>query len=149
MWNRLIATKGDWTATVLRLTLGAVMLPHGAQKLLGWFGGFGLSGTMGFFTETMGMPAILAFAVIVVEFVSGLALIVGAGSRLAALGIGAIMIGSVATVHAPNGFFMNWMGSQAGEGFEYHLLAFAIALAVFIKGSGALSVDRQLERATA
>ena len=124
------------------------MLPHGAQKLLGWFGGYGFDGTMAFFTG-MGVPAIVAVLIIMTEFFGGIALIVGAGSRIVALGLSGIMVGATATVHASNGFFMNWSGGQAGEGFEYHLLAFAISLAVVVKGSGALSLDRQLAKVVA
>jgi putative oxidoreductase len=139
-----LATPHDWAATVARLVLGLVMFPHGAQKLLGWFGGYGFSGTMGFFTEKMGMPSALAAAVILIEFFGSLALVFGALGRLGALGITAIMIGAIATVHAHFGFFMNWYGTAPGEGFEYHLLALALAAVVLVRGSGALSVDRAL-----
>ena len=148
MGKLLITTTGDWTATMLRLTLGAVMLPHGAQKLLGWFGGYGFAGTMNFFTG-MGVPAFIAFLIIVTEFFGGLALLLGVGSRLAALGIAALMVGAVGLVHASNGFFMNWVGNQPGEGFEFHLLALGIALAVMVKGSGALSLDRRIAKVVA
>ena len=142
----ITATTAEITPAVLRLVLGLVMFPHGAQKLLGWFGGYGFSGTMGFLTQQAGLPTPIALLVIVIEFFGSLALILGAFSRAAALGVIAVMVGAVMTVHLPNGFFMNWSGAQPGEGFEYHLLAIAIALAIVIKGSGAFSIDRRLSR---
>ena len=94
------------------------------------------------YSLTLNLFGRLALLIIALEFFGGLALIVGFASRLFALGVAAIMVGAVATVHAQNGFFMNWGGSQPGEGFEYHLLALALAAAVVLKGSGALSIDR-------
>jgi len=146
MIKKLLETNDDITGFVLRVLLGVVMLPHGAQKLLGWFGGFGFSGTMGFFTGTMGIPAVFAFLVIMSEFFGSLALIAGAITRLAAFGAGCIMLGATLMVHLPNGFFMNWAGKQQGEGFEFHLLAMAIAVALMIKGGGRWSVDGLLTR---
>lgn len=143
MWSRLIDTRAGLAPTVLRLALGLVMFPHGAQKLFGWFGGGGLGPTIDFF-GSLGMPAVLAVAVTLVEFFGSLALIAGALSRVAALGIAGILAGAVLLVHAPNGFFMNWYGTQAGEGFEYHVLAIALAVAIAITGSGRFSVDRAL-----
>lgn len=140
----LLATPGDAGATAARLALGAVMFPHGAQKLLGWFGGHGFSGTMGYFTEGMGLPWIVAFLVIVAEFFGSLGLIAGFLGRLAAAGIAAVMVGAVVTSHLSHGFFMNWTGTQGGEGFEFHLLALGLAAVVLIRGSGAFSVDRRL-----
>jgi len=125
----------------LRLTLGLVMFPHGAQKLLGWFGGPGFSGTMGFLTGGAGLPAPIAFLVIMAESIGALMLIVGAGTRLAAVGVMAVMAGAVATVHWQHGFFMNWFGNQKGEGFEYHLLVLGIAGTLAVVGAGRLSVD--------
>ncbi|HYE99824.1 MAG TPA: DoxX family protein [Planctomycetota bacterium] len=140
----LFATPGDAGATAARVTLGLVMFPHGAQKLLGWFGGHGFSGTMGYFTEHAGLPWIAAFLVIVAEFFGSLGLLVGFLGRLAAAGIAAVMVGAIVMVHLPHGFFMNWQGTQAGEGFEFHLLALGLAAVVLIRGSGALSIDRGL-----
>src|SRR5436190_2274613 len=119
MLNKLFATDDSFAAAILRLLLGVVFFAHGAQKMLGWFGGYGFAGTMGFFTGTMHIPAPLAFLVIVSEFFGSLALIAGLGTRLAALGAAAVMIGAVLTSHLDNGFFMNWFGQQKGEGFEY------------------------------
>ena len=141
---RTLATGVSPSLTVLRLSLALVMLPHGAQKLLGWFGGYGFSGTMGFLTGPIGLPWLLGLAVIVIEFFAPLLLAVGLGTRLAAAGIVAIMLGAIVTVHAPNGFFMNWSGQQAGEGFEYHILAIGMALALLLAGGGRWSLDRAL-----
>jgi len=146
-WARLIATDEGWAAMVLRLALGIVMFPHGAQKLLGWWGGHGFSATMSFMTQQMGLPAVIGFLVIVIEFFGSLALIAGFLTRLAALGVGVEMIGAVATVHAKFGFFMNWTGQKAGEGFEYHILVVAMAIALLILGAGRWSMDRALSRA--
>jgi putative oxidoreductase len=124
-----------------------VYFAHGAQKMLGWFGGYGFHGTMGFFTQ-MGMPAPVAFLVICTEFFGGLGLIFGLLTRIAALGIGVEMIGAIFMVHMPNGFFMNWAGNQKGEGFEYHLLAIAMCAALLLRGAGAFSVDRVLSKSS-
>ncbi len=142
----LTVTHGGVASLVLRLTLGLVMFPHGAQKLFGWFGGYGFSATTSFLTQTAGLPAPVALLVILIEFFGSLALILGAFSRAAALGIITVMVGAVATVHLPNGFFMNWSGAQAGEGFEYHLLVIGIAMAIILRGSGTFSIDRILSR---
>ena len=143
MWQKLIGTSNSIPLAIVRLMLGLVMFPHGAQKMLGWFGGHGFSGTMGFFTH-QGIPAPLAFLAIAAEFFGGLGLIVGFLSRIAAFGVLCNMAVAVLTVHFHNGFFMNWAGTNKGEGFEYHLLAIAMALAVMIGGAGAPSVDRAL-----
>jgi len=142
--HRLLATSPSWSITIVRVTLGAIFFAHGAQKVLGWFGGFGFAGTLGFFTEKMGMPKPLAASVILIEFFAPLLLLVGLGTRAAALGIGAIMIGAIATVHASQGFFMNWSGAQAGEGFEYHLLALGLVAVLLVQGGGFISLDRLL-----
>ncbi|MGO9230560.1 MAG: DoxX family protein [Bryobacteraceae bacterium] len=146
MWQKLLATRGGLSLAIVRLVLGLVMFPHGAQKLLGWFGGYGFSGTMGAFTHQMGIPAPLAFLAICAEFFGGLGLIAGFLSRIAAFGVLCTMTVAVLTAHLHNGFFMNWAGTNKGEGFEYHLLAIAMALAVMIGGAGAPSVDRALSR---
>jgi putative oxidoreductase len=145
MLKRLMSTSNDVSFTILRLVLGVVYFAHGAQKMLGWFGGFGFHATIGFFMH-MGMPAAVAFLVICTEFFGGLGLIVGLLTRIAALGIGVEMIGAIFMVHLQNGFFMNWMGNQKGEGFEYHLLAIAVAAALLLRGAGAFSLDRTLSK---
>jgi len=143
MLKRLMGTTDDVSFTVLRLVLGTVFFAHGAQKMLGWFGGYGFQGTMGAFTH-MGMPSPVAFLVICTEFFGGLGLIVGLLTRIAALGIGGEMIGAIFMVHLSNGFFMNWMGTQKGEGIEYHFLVLAIAAALVLRGAGTFSLDRAL-----
>ena len=142
--RKILSTSNDFILTLVRLVLGVVFFAHGAQKMLGWFGGYGFHGTMGFFTAKMGIPAPLAFLAICAEFFGGLGLIVGLLSRIAAFGITVNMLVAIATVHAANGFFMNWTGQQKGEGFEYHLLAIAMGLAIVIRGAGAFSLDRLL-----
>jgi putative oxidoreductase len=146
--KKLFATSNDFMLTVLRLVMGVVFFAHGAQKMLGWFGGYGFHGTMGFFTQQMGIPAPLAFLAICAEFFGGLGLILGLLSRVAAFGIICNMLVAIATVHHVNGFFMNWTGQQKGEGFEYHLLAIAIGLAILVRGAGAWSIDRLLSGRT-
>ena len=121
--------------------LGIVIFPHGAQKLLGWFGGYGLEGTLGFFTNQMGMPWAIAILVILGESLGALGLITGFLTRFCAAGIFLIMAGAVAMAHASNGFFMNWSGKQGGEGFEYHILVIALCLPLLISGGGRFSVD--------
>jgi len=144
MFHKLFSTSNDYTLTIVRLVLGLTFFMHGAQKMLGWFGGYGFHGSMGFFTQQLGIPAPLAFLAICAEFFGGLGLLVGLLSRIAALGIIVNMLVAIATVHHVNGFFMNWTGQQKGEGFEYHLLAIALAIVVLIKGSGAVSIDRAI-----
>ena len=142
MLNALLATDASRTRLVQRAVLGAVMFPHGAQKLLGWFGGHGWDGTMGYLTGAVGLPTPLAALVILAESLGAIALVLGLGTRVAALGIAAVMIGAVFTSHLEPGFFMNWFGNQTGEGFEYHLLALALALPLVAAGGGAFSLDR-------
>jgi putative oxidoreductase len=143
-WTKVLATSSDYGATISRLALGIMILPHGAQKALGWFGGYGFTGTITFFTQTMHVPAPLAVLAIAAEFLGGLGLITGLFSRVAAFGVGFNMLVAVLMVHLPNGFFMNWFGHQKGEGIEFFILAIGLAVAVMIKGGGALSLDRWL-----
>jgi len=144
MIRKLFATDNSTATAILRLVLGIVFFAHGAQKMLGWFGGFGFSGTMGYFTGTMHIPAPFAFLAIAAEFFGGLGLILGFLTRIAAFGIAVNMLVAIATVHLANGFFMNWNGTQKGEGFEYHLLVLAMTVFLMIRGAGAFSVDRAL-----
>lgn len=141
--KKLMRTNGGWVFFLLRIVLGIVFFPHGAQKVFGWYGGGGFSGTMGFF-QSMGVPAVFAFLAIMAEFLGSLGLILGLFTRVAAFGIACVMVVAVMMVHIPNGFFMNWSGSQAGEGYEYHLLAIVIVIALMMKGGGRWSVDRQI-----
>ena len=146
MWQKIIRTDDDKVLTLLRIALGIVVFPHGAQKLLGWFGGFGYTGTMGFLTGMMHIPYPLALLVIAAEFFGALGLIVGFLGRIAAFGIAVNFIVVMFLVHLPNGFFMNWTGQQKGEGYEFFILLIAMAIAVLIRGSGAWSIDRMLWR---
>lgn len=142
----LFKTNNHSAPLIARLALGVVMFPHGAQQMLGWFGGYGFTGTMNFFTGTMHIPALFAVLAILAEFAGSLGLIVGLFSRVAAFGIGTVMIVAILTSHAANGFFMNWYGNQKGEGFEYHLLAIGLALVVMIHGAGKASLDGLIAR---
>jgi putative oxidoreductase len=144
MLRKLFATNKDIVPIFLRLTLGAVMFPHGAQKVLGWFGGGGFKVTLEGMTG-MGLPAAIVVMVMTAEFLGSLGLVFGFLTRLSALGVISVMLGAIFTVHQQYGFFMNWMGKQAGEGFEYHLLAIGIAVALLVRGGGAFSIDRALE----
>jgi putative oxidoreductase len=146
MLKGLLKTSDSAVDMLLRLTLAAVFFPHGAQKVLGWFGGYGLAGTWGYFTQKMGIPAFLAALVFIAEFLGPIGLFFGFLTRVAAFGIFCVMAAAVWLVHFNAGFFMNWSGAMpAGtEGYEYHLLALALSLAVMVRGAGALSVDRAL-----
>jgi putative oxidoreductase len=147
MIRRLFATDQSNATAILRLVLGIVFFAHGAQKLFGWFGGFGFSGTMSFFTGALHIPAPFAFLAIAAEFFGGLGLVLGFFTRIAAFGIGVTMVVAIATVSRGAGFFMNWYGTQRGEGYEYHLLVLAMTTFLMIRGAGAFSVDRALTTA--
>lgn len=146
MIRKLLTTENDGAIAILRLMTGVVFFAHGAQKMLGWFGGFGFTGTMGFFTGMLHIPAGLAFLAICAEFFGGLGLIFGFLTRIAALGIFTNMLVAVMMVHRHIGFFMNWYGTQKGEGFEFHLLAMAIMFFLMVRGAGAASLDRLLSK---
>jgi putative oxidoreductase len=147
VFQKLLQTRNDMVLTFCRLILGIVFFAHGAQVTLGWFGGFGFSGTMAAFTK-MGMPAAVVYFIMFVEFFGGLSLIFGLLARLGALGIIALMVGAIGMVHIHVGFFMNWYGTQKGEGFEFHLLAIALAVLIMIRGAGALSLDHAISLKT-
>ncbi len=146
-WRRALDRSLRSSPTIgpvfLRLALAVVMFPHGAQKLLGWFGGHGFSGTIEFF-GSMGMPAPVSVTVILLEFFGPIFLLFGLATRWMAAGLAAIMVGAITTVHAQNGFFMNWTGSQQGEGFEYHLLVIGMGLALVASGAGRFGLDARL-----
>jgi putative oxidoreductase len=146
--NKIIATNSNnWPALIARLALGLTIFPHGAQKLLGWFGGYGFTGTMGFFTGQMHLPYIVALLVILIEFFGSLFLIFGFLTRLSAIGFIGIYIGAIATVHAVNGFFMNWnVEASKGEGWEFFVLLFGLALISLILGGGKASIDAALTK---
>jgi putative oxidoreductase len=150
MSHRILRTDDNPGPALARLTLALVFFPHGAQHVLGWFGGYGFHGTFQWMTGTLGFPAPLAALALVTELVAPFALLAGLGGRVAALGLFGLMLGAL-TTHWSNGFFMNWFGSlPAGhEGFEYHILAIALAGTVVVQGSGAWSLDRILARSTA
>ena len=148
--KKLFATNPDNVkALIARLALGIVVFPHGAQKLLGWFGGYGFNGTMGFLTGPAGLPGIIALLVILIEFFGALFVIFGFATRLATIGIFANFLGIVLTSHLYNGFFMNWYGQAGqGEGLEYFILLFGLAIVTFISGGGKWSVDAALTNST-
>ena len=147
MFQKLITTDHSRTTTLLRVVLGVIFFAHGAQKMLGWFGGYGFSGTMGFFTGTLHIPALFAFLAIAAEFFGSLGLIVGLLVRVAAFAIGMNMVMAVIMVHHSFGFFINWPGTQKGEGYEYHLLVLAVTLFLMVQGGGAASIDSLLTAA--
>jgi putative oxidoreductase len=144
MLQKLTHTENSGAITILRIVLGFVFFAHGAQKMLGWFGGYGFSGTMAFFTGSMHFPAVFAFLAIAAEFFGGIGLLLGLLTRVAAFGIAVNMLVAIFTVHLQFGLFANWSGTQKGEGIEYHLLVLAITTFLMIKGGGAFSVDSKL-----
>lgn len=146
MKDRIFGTNNDWTGLINRLTIGLILFPHGAQKLPGWFGGPGFTGEMSFFTETLHLPWLIAFLVIIIEFFGSVSLIVGFASRIWAVLMIVLFIGIILFGHIEYGFFMNWFGDQKGEGYEYHLLIIGLSLAVLVNGSGKLSVDGVLAK---
>lgn len=142
--KKIFETTESTAAMILRIVLGIVLFPHGAQKLLGWFGGYGFEGTMGFLTGSAGLPWIIAFLVIMIEFLGALALILGFATRVVAIGIIALFTGIVFTSHIQSGFFMNWSGQLNGEGYEYHLLIIGMAITLLVSGAGKWSLDNLL-----
>ena len=143
MKNQIFGTNGNYASTALRIMLGIIIFSHGAQSMLGWFGGYGLKATLQFLTTAMSLPFFVALAVILIQFFGSLMLILGIGTRIASLGIFGIFVG-MASYHFQFGLHMNWAGSKGGEGFEYHLLVLGMCVALFILGGGALSFDRKL-----
>lgn len=144
MLRKLTHTENSPAIAILRIVLGFLFFAHGAQKMLGWFGGRGFTGTMGFFTNNLHIPAPLAFLAIAAEFFGGIGLILGLLTRVAAFGITVNMLVAILTVHLQFGLFANWTGAQKGEGIEYHLLVLAITTFLMIRGAGAFSIDRKL-----
>ncbi len=143
--NRILfATPPTWAANGLRVTLGIVLFAHGAQSLLGWFGGPGFNATMQYLRDVPGLPWLLGFLVICLQFFGALLLLLGLGTRPVALAIFGMFVGMVLTSHLEYGFFMNWGGTQRGEGFEYHVLVLGMCAALTVLGGGALSLDRAL-----
>lgn len=140
--KRILETHNQWPPVIIRAMLGIVIFPHGAQKLLGWFGGPGFWGEMSYFTEVAGLPWIIGFLVIIIEFFGSLLLIAGLLTRINAFSIFVLFVGIILTAHLQYGFFMNWFGDQSGEGFEYHLLVLGMAGALLISGGGKYSADQ-------
>jgi putative oxidoreductase len=146
MIRMIFGTQNDYAGLLMRLVLGGVMLPHGLQKVFGMFGGAGLQATMNTLTAKLGLPAPVAVLVILAESAGALGLIFGFCTRLCALGIALVMGGAIFFVHRHHGFFMNWFGGQGGEGFEYHLLAIGLAVALLLHGAGKWSLDQRIAR---
>jgi putative oxidoreductase len=140
----LFSTNNSWSPVIIRVLLGLVLGAHGAQKLLGLFGGYGFDGTVNFFTGTVGLPWIVGLMVIVIEFFGSLSLLAGLATRLWSLSMVFLFLGIVFTSHLQNGFFMNWFGNQQGEGYEFFILAIGMAASLVISGAGAFSVDRKI-----
>ncbi len=147
--TRVLATSNRITPTLIRVGAGVAMFPHGAQKALGWFGGYGFSGTIDGIGKSMGIPPIFAVLAIAAEFLGALGLITGTLTRVSAFGVAFTMaVAAVMGKHYENGFFMNWFGNQKGEGLEYFLLIITLAVAAMIEGGGRASVDRWLTRSS-
>jgi putative oxidoreductase len=149
MKKGIFNTNNDWTGLVIRLTLALVMIPHTIQHTTGGLGGYGYTGMMGFFTQSLHIPVALAFLVIVTEIVTPMVLLLGFGTRVASSVLILLMVGIIITSHYQFGFFMNWLGNQKGEGFEYHLLYIGLALASVLNGSGKYSLDAVVFRPAA
>ncbi|HZR32114.1 MAG TPA: DoxX family protein [Terriglobales bacterium] len=145
MLRKVLNTEDDWVLTLMRVVVGIVIFPHGAQLLLGWFGGYGYHASIAGFARE-GIPPVFGFLAIVSEFLGSIGLIIGFMARVAALGIAVDMVVAIFKVHLPYGFFMNWLGTQKGEGYEFHLLALALLIAIFVRGAGAFSLDHAVSR---
>ncbi|WP_350291477.1 DoxX family protein [uncultured Croceitalea sp.] len=146
LFKKLITTLPNLGFSIARLTLGLVIFPHGAQKLLGLFGGYGYSGTMESLTTQMGLPSIVAFSVIMIEFFGSISLVLGLFSRFWAMSLAGMFTGIIITTQLEEGFFMNWYGNQAGEGYEYSLLVIGLALTILVNGSGKWSIDSLISK---
>ena len=146
MLKKLLTTSNEWQLTVMRLAVGIMILPHGMQKTFGTFGGPGFSAMMAGFTGPGHIPTVFAFLAIMAELLGGIGLILGLLTRIAAFGVLCNMVVGALLVNLPNGLFMNWTGRQKGEGFEFHILAIALLIAVMTKGAGPLSVDKAIAK---
>jgi putative oxidoreductase len=144
VWHKLFRTTNDPTLTIARVILALVFLGHGSQKVFGWFGGLGFSRTLDVFEETIGIPPVLTMMAMAAEVFGGVGLLIGLLTRVAAAGVLVVMLVAPLANGLYVRFFMNWTGRNAGEGFEYHLLAIALILIVLVHGAGAFSVDRRL-----
>jgi len=139
----VFGSYASWSHLLVRLGLGIVFFAHGSQKVLGWFGGPGLPGTVGYMKQSLGVPAPLAALAALTEFLAGCGLLVGFLARPAAVGIIAVMLVAIAKVHGKHGFFINFSNTPGkGHGYEFNLVLLAMALSIVIGGAGALSIDR-------
>lgn len=143
--KKIMKTESSYAPLIARLALGITIFPHGAQKLLGWYGGYGFNGTMDFFTS-QGIPYLIALLPIIAEFFGALGLITGVLTRVAAFGVGATMLVASLMMHVQHGFFMNWFGNQKGEGVEFFILAIGLSVSLMITGAGNLSGDKVLSK---
>jgi putative oxidoreductase len=146
MKKKIFFSGNHWTGLTARIALGLLILPHGLQKALGLFGGYGFTGTMQYFTDYIKIPWLLGAFIIFTEFIGAVLLIAGFAARIWSMVIITIMLGTIVTVHGTNGFFMNWDGTLQGEGYEYHLAIIALSVIVIIVGAGRYSIDRKLIR---
>jgi putative oxidoreductase len=142
--KNIFVTSESKASVILRIILGCVLFAHGARNMIGWFGGSGFSNTMHYFTQTVGLAYIVGFLVICLQFFGAIFILIGFTTRVIALGILGLFFGMIVTVHLPYGFFMNWFGNSAGEGFEYHILVIGICSALLVLGGGAWSLDRKV-----
>ncbi len=144
MRKSIIKTDKSIDLLLIRLSLGIVMFPHGAQKVLGWFGGPGFEKTIDIFTTKMYIPVSLVIVLMITELFGGICLVLGLLTRVFATAIGISIAICAYMNHIQNGFFMNWFGNQKGEGIEFHILVIGIAIALAIKGGGLFSIDSVL-----
>jgi putative oxidoreductase len=129
---------------LLRVLLGVVFFAHGAQKVTGWFGGYGLAGTVGAFKNYMKIPASLTYISSFTEFIGGVFIVLGFLTRLTALGLIINMLVAIFKVHLKSGFFLHSGEPNKGNGFEYNLALIAMALVLLITGAGTYSLDAAL-----
>jgi putative oxidoreductase len=137
--KNILKTDDNLAVTVLRIGIGLTLMPHGAQKLFGWFGGYGLAGT-GQWMDSIGLQPGIVMAALAgsAEFFGGLALVLGLLTRPAAAVAAFTMLVALFSVHFQNGFFM------ANNGFEYAWALLVASVALAIAGGGKFSIDRQL-----
>ena len=143
LFNRVLATDNGAGALALRIPVGIIFAAHGAQKLFGWFGGYGLEGTGQFFGSIGLNPGyLMALLAGSAEFFGGLALVAGLLVRPAAASLAFAMLMAIATVHLGKGFFVD------KGGYEYALALFAASLSLLFSGAGRFSVDREISGAS-
>ena len=139
---KLTEKKLDITLLITRFIVAFVVLAHGVQKLFGWYGGFGFDNTITFFTQFIGLPYLFALLIILGETAGMLALAFGLFTRFFSATVIVIMLGAIFSLHASNGFYMNWMGTQSGEGYEFHIALIALSLVTLVNGGGSFSLDK-------